>query len=87
MLYLHRSCIVHHEKTGKSSVFSKETSDALMQAQVMASQLTDRAGRAFRRAIKETNGGDAYNNGAGESSNDDDDVDSSDEYVSADSWI
>jgi hypothetical protein len=67
-------------KTGKSSVFSKETSDALIQAQVMASQLTDRAGRSFRRAIKEAHGGDTYNNGAGESSNDDDDVDSSSEY-------
>jgi hypothetical protein len=53
-------------KTGKSSVFSKETSDTFMQAQVTASQLTNWAGRAFRGAIEEANGGDAYNNSAGE---------------------
>jgi hypothetical protein len=37
-----------------------------MQAQVTALHLTNWAGRAFRRAIKEANGGDAYNNSAGE---------------------
>ena len=40
----------------KPRVFSKGNSDALIQAQATASQLTNWAGRAFRRAIAEAHG-------------------------------
>jgi 5'-3' exonuclease len=60
---------------GKSPVFSKGTSDALIHAQATAAQLTNWAGRAFRRAVAEANGGHALEGSAHSSSSDPEECD------------